>query len=89
MKKSASCIVINPGVVLYVISQSTLVLARVHIIHTSIRSYNNIIFGRFYSLLFLVVGPGKKPSWNLYFQSLSKPSNLHILFVQPVFKLEF
>jgi hypothetical protein len=33
MKKSASCIVINPGVVLYVINQSTLVLARVHIIH--------------------------------------------------------
>jgi hypothetical protein len=43
MKKSASCIVINPGVVLYVINQSTLVLARVHIIHTSIRSYN-IVF---------------------------------------------
>ena len=40
MKKSASCIEINPGVVLCVINQSTLVLARVHIIHTSIRSYN-------------------------------------------------
>ena len=33
MKKSASCIEINPGVVLCVINQSTLVLARVHIIH--------------------------------------------------------
>jgi hypothetical protein len=42
MKKSASCIVINPGVVLCVINQSTLVLARVHFIHTSIRSYNTV-----------------------------------------------
>ncbi len=33
--KSASC--------LYVINQSTLVLARVHIIHTSIRSYSTIL----------------------------------------------
>ncbi len=34
------CIVINPRVVLYVINQSTLVLTRVHIIHTSVRSYS-------------------------------------------------
>jgi hypothetical protein len=43
MKKSASCIVINPGVILCVINQSTLVLARVHIIHMSIRSYTTVI----------------------------------------------
>jgi hypothetical protein len=35
-------IVINLRVDLYVINQSTLVLARVHIIHTNIRSYRAI-----------------------------------------------
>jgi hypothetical protein len=39
-------IVINLRVVLYVIDQSTLVLARVHIIHTSIRSYTTTIYKR-------------------------------------------
>ncbi len=37
MKKSASCIVIDPGAVICVINQSTLVLARVHIIHTKLQ----------------------------------------------------
>jgi hypothetical protein len=42
VKKSASCIVINPGAILCVINQSTLVIARVHIIRTSIRSYSTV-----------------------------------------------